>query len=367
MPKTHILVIEDDDDARMMYSIMLRSWGYEVTESTMGGEGIKAARRHKPDLILLDVMMPDMDGYEVCRQLREDTQFHRIPIIFLTALDAMDDRVKGYTLGGDDFITKGQTDYKELGARIEAALKRTRRIQPTQPQSKGDGTIVSFLSMRGGVGVTTIALNLANQAAAHSEQPIIVIDMAFPIGSIGLWSGIRGPRNTVELLSRQPPEITISLIENFSVQNVHGFFIIPGPPTLSDMGRIRLESVERMLHVLRQEGYFVVLDLGRATLPLLWKTPSHCDWVTIVTSAEATSRMLANIAIKSLPQHGVDQQSLLLVFNDATGRKPTDITIGLPRSPDVFVPYAKNFQELPEPSPLTQIWSLVSEPRKVQT
>ena len=70
MPKTHILVIEDDDDARMMYGIMLRSWGYEVSEATTGREGIQAAERQPPDLILLDIMMPDMDGYEVCRQLR---------------------------------------------------------------------------------------------------------------------------------------------------------------------------------------------------------------------------------------------------------------------------------------------------------
>ena len=128
------------------------------------------------------------------------------------------------------------------------------------------------------------------------------------------------------------------------------------------MGRIRLESVERMLHVLQQEGYFVIMDLGRATLPMLWQVPARCDWITVITSAEATSRMLANIAVQALPKFGIDQKSILLVFNDATGRKPTDITLGLPRSPDIFIPYTRNFQQLPEPSPLTQLWSLVSEP-----
>jgi hypothetical protein len=113
---------------------------------------------------------------------------------------------------------------------------------------------------------------------------------------------------------------------------------------------------------LKQEGYFVVLDLGRATFPLLWNVPALCDWTTIITSAEATARMLANITMKTLPKYDVDQQSILLVFNDATGRKPTDITIGLPRSPDIFIPYTKNFQQLPEPSPLAQFWSLVAQP-----
>lgn len=360
--KTHILIIEDDDDARMMYSIMLNSWGYQITEAPTGGEGIRQARAQRPDLILLDVMMPDMDGYRVCEELRSDPSFHTVPIIFLTALDATDDRIKGYTLGGDDFLTKGHTDYKELNARIEAALKRTRRIQPVQttPQIK-KGIIVGILSLRGGVGVTTVALNLAHQAAMRGTKPVIVVDLAFPIGSVGLWSGITGPRNSVQLLSRQPSEITVPLIENFSVQNVHGFHIIPGPTTLSDLGRIRIESVEHMLHVLHQEGYFVILDLGRGTLPLLWQIPSHCNWTSVVTSADATSRMLASAAINELPKQNVNQRSVLLIFNDATGRKPSDITLGLPRSPDIFIPYTKNFQELPEPSPLAQFWSLVSE------
>ncbi|HNT75656.1 MAG TPA: response regulator [Anaerolineae bacterium] len=362
MEKTHILVVEDDDDARMMYTIMLTSWGYEITEASLGGDGIKKARQRKPDLILLDVMMPDMDGYQVCQELRSDPQFHTVPIIFLTALDATDDRIKGYTLGGDDFLTKGQTDYKELGARIEAALQRTHRIQPSAVKSEKRGTIVGLLSLRGGVGVTTVALNLARQAAIQGAQHVIVVDLAFPVGSVGLWSGITGPRHSVELLSRQAAEIMLPLVENFSVQNVHGFHIIPGPATLTDLGRIRLESVERLLNVLREAGYFVILDLGRATLPLLWQTPAQCDWVAVVTSAEATARMLASVALNTLPKYGVNQQALLLIFNDATGRKPTDISLGLPRSPDVFIPYTKNIEQLPEPSPMAQFWTMVSEP-----
>jgi hypothetical protein len=131
-----------------------------------------------------------------------------------------------------------------------------------------------------------------------------------------------------------------------------------------DMGRIRLESVARMLRLLQEEGYFVILDLGRATLPLLWQIPSLCDWVAVVTSAEATSRALAGVALNALTKFDVDPRSLLLIFNDATAQKPADITIGLPRSPDVFVPYTKDFQALPEPSPLARFWSIVSKPEE---
>jgi CheY-like chemotaxis protein/MinD-like ATPase involved in chromosome partitioning or flagellar assembly len=356
-----ILVIEDDDDARMMYVIMLRSWGYDVIEATTGKEGVATAQNSPPDLILLDIMMPDLDGYEVCRQLREDQRFHTVPIVFLSALDAMDDRIKGYTLGGDDFITKGQIDYKELGVRLKAALSRTERLrEPLSDENLGSGRIMGFLSLRGGVGVSTLAMNFAQHISSTGKQRAILIDLSLPVGSISLWSGISGPRHTVSLLSRPPSEIDMHLIENFSLQNVNGSFFIPGPPTLTDVSGVRIEAVERLFNLLKKEGYFVIIDMGRGTLPLMWKVPALCDWLAVITTSDTTARSLANVTMDALAAEGVDTRSLLLVYNDVKNVKPSDISIGLPRRPDIFVPYAESFDAWPEPSPFTHLWSLVS-------
>ncbi len=366
MAKARILVIEDDDDARMMYAIMLRSWGYEILEATTGHEGVKVAQRQKPDLILLDVMMPDIDGYTVCNKLRADPQFRAVPILFLTALDDNDDRIRAFTTGGDDFLTKGRIDYKELGVRIQAALARTQRIQQVDAGDEKSGLVVGMLSLRGGVGVSTVALNLARQAAAHRESSVMLVDLAFPVGSMGLWSGIQGPRNVVTLLSNPPREITLSRIQSFATQNVHGFSIIFGPPNIADYGQIRMESVERFIHLLQEEGYIVVVDMGRGTLPLLWQVPALCDWLAIITSADSTSRALATMALETLPQQNVDPRALLLIFNDSTDAKPSNISIGLPRMPDVFIPHTDNFQQLPEPSPFNRLWTLMfRQQRKV--
>jgi CheY-like chemotaxis protein/MinD-like ATPase involved in chromosome partitioning or flagellar assembly len=360
MPKTRILVIEDDDDARMMYVIMLRSWGYEVIEATTGRDGISIAQNSIPDLLLLDIMMPDMDGYELCRQLRSDPRFHTVPIIFLSALDAMDDRIKGYTLGGDDFITKGQVDYKELGVRIKAALNRTERYrEPVTTEKLGAGRVMGFLSLRGGVGVSTLALYFAQYVSASAKQPAILIDLSLPVGSVSLWSGISGPRHTIALLSRPPSEIDIHLINNFSLQNVNGSYFIPGPPTLTDFSGVRIEAVERLFSVLKKEGYFVIIDMGRGTLPLMWKIPSLCDWLAIITTSDSTARSLANVTMDSLAGEGVDTRSLLLIYNDLKNAKPSDISLGLPRHPDIFVPFAESFDLLPEPSPFTHLWDIV--------
>ena len=359
MPNIRILVIEDDDDARLMYSIMLRSWGYEIIEAPTGAEGIRVARQEKPDLILLDIMMPDLDGYEVCKQLRSDPHFRTVPILFLSALDAPDDRIKGYTIGGDDFINKGKVEYQELGARIKAALDRLQRLR-LEMRGKQPGTSLGLFSLRGGVGVSTLALNLARYAAAWIDTPTVLLDLAFPIGSIGLWSGVEGSRHITELLSRSAADINLSLIQSFSLQNVHGFWFIPGPSGITDLSGIRTEAVERLLNVLNKEGYFVIMDLGKGTLPLSWQIQAHCDWIGVVTSAETTSRTLAHLALNALSKDQATQRASLLIFNDVSNAKPVDASFGLPRRPDVFIPYAPDFQDLPEPSPLAQLLSIVT-------
>ena len=360
MPNIRILVIEDDDDARLMYSIMLRSWGYEIIEAPTGAEGVQIAREQKPDLILLDIMMPDIDGYEVCKQLRSDPHFRTVPILFLSALDAPDDRIKGYTIGGDDFINKGKVEYQELGARIKAALSRLQRLRSETRDQQQPGTSLGLLSLRGGVGVSTLALNLARHAAAWVDSPTILLDLAFPIGSIGLWSGFEGSRHIAELLSRSAADINLPLVQSFSLQNVHGFWFIPGPSGIADLSGIRTEAVERLLSVLSKEGYLVIMDLGRGTLPLSWQIQTHCDWVGVVTSAETTSRTLANLTLNTLSRDRETQRASLLIFNDLTNAKPVDISFGLSRRPDVFVPYAPDFQDLPEPSPLAQLLSIIT-------
>lgn len=359
MSNTRILVIEDDTDARMMYKIMLRSWGYDVHEANSGSEGIKIALREKPDLILLDIMMPDMDGYAVCQQLRSNPGFHQVPILFLTALDSMDDRIKGYTIGGDDFLTKSEVEYKEMGVRIKAALERAERMSRAG-EAASPGTIVGMISLRGGVGVTTLAVHLARYATSATDRPVILIDLAFPVGSISLWSGITGPRHSVTLLSRSPADINLNLIRDYCQQNVYGAYFIPGPSSLTDLGNMRMQAIERVLEVLREAGYVVILDLGRGTLPLIWRTLPKCDWITTITSADATSRALARLLMDALPGHDINPRSVILAYNDLTDQKPADIALGLPRTPDVFIPFAENFDTLSTPSPFARLWGIIA-------
>lgn len=120
-----ILFIDDDDSTVWLVSTLLKHNGFEVFEATSAEEGLKLAHLNHPDLVLLDIMMPTMDGWEACRRLREMSE---APIIFLTAKSSINDVVHGLDLGADDYVVK-PFDNKELIARVRAHLRRV----PSQP------------------------------------------------------------------------------------------------------------------------------------------------------------------------------------------------------------------------------------------
>lgn len=116
-----ILVIDDEEPTVQLISILLERRGYEVTRALRAEDGLRKAYRTHPDLVLLDIMMPDMDGWEVCRRLRELSD---VPIVFLTARSEIRDVVKGLEMGADDYIVKPY-DNDELVARVRAHLRRS--------------------------------------------------------------------------------------------------------------------------------------------------------------------------------------------------------------------------------------------------
>jgi two-component system OmpR family response regulator len=122
-----LLVVDDEENIRFLLDVALRHLGFEVELATTGREAIDKVASTKPDLVVLDVMLPDLDGFEVCRRLRAEGS--RTPVLFLTARDATEDKVRGLTIGGDDYVEK-PFSLEELVARVQAVLRRAGLAQP---------------------------------------------------------------------------------------------------------------------------------------------------------------------------------------------------------------------------------------------
>jgi len=119
-----ILVVDDDDNIRYLLTTAVRHAGFAVAEAATGRDALEQVAEWHPDLVLLDVMLPDLDGFDVCKRLRADR--YDVPVIFLTARDAVDDRIRGLTLGGDDYVTK-PFSLEEVVTRVRTILRRIGR------------------------------------------------------------------------------------------------------------------------------------------------------------------------------------------------------------------------------------------------
>src|SRR3954463_4760717 len=138
-PEARLLVVDDEPSIRELLPASLRFAGFEVFPAADGAEALKLAEQHRPDLVVLDIMLPDLDGFTVTRKLRE--RGRDVPVLFLTARDDTDDKVTGLTVGGDDYVTK-PFSLEEVVARIRAVLRRTGGANGEDSGRAGFGDLV---------------------------------------------------------------------------------------------------------------------------------------------------------------------------------------------------------------------------------
>ncbi len=139
-----ILIVEDEEDVAEMIRYNLEKESYRTVVAYSGAEALKAAEAHAPDLVLLDILLPDLSGWEVCRILRDSTENHSIPIVMLTALSSEEARIKGLTLGADDFVTK-PFSIKELLLRIRNMIDRQHALRRVLKKEKEKDLSLKYL------------------------------------------------------------------------------------------------------------------------------------------------------------------------------------------------------------------------------
>src|SRR5512142_622371 len=171
-----VLIIDDDVDTLRLVGLMLQRQGYEIVAATNGEQGLEKAFEARPDVILLDVMMTDMDGYEVARRLRKNPVSSTTPILLFTAKTQLDDKVAGFEAGADDYLTK-PTHPAELQAHIHALLARSQPKKADEveaPVRERHARVIGVLAARGGLGTSTVACNLAGALYARAHAEVIL-------------------------------------------------------------------------------------------------------------------------------------------------------------------------------------------------
>src|SRR5574341_2591478 len=207
-----ILIVDDDLDTLKLVGLILQRHGYEIIAANGGLPALQKAAAERPDIILLDLMMPDLDGYEVTRRMRGDPGLAHIPIIMFTAKTLVDDKVAGFEAGADDYLTK-PTHPAELASRVKSILARNAPQTPQKrPEAVNRGMAVGVIGAKGGVGTTTLALNIPAALLLAGENPIVA-DLRLGSGSMGLMLGLGQSYGMANVLGKPATEIRPQTIE----------------------------------------------------------------------------------------------------------------------------------------------------------
>ncbi|HUN10146.1 MAG TPA: response regulator [Aggregatilineales bacterium] len=309
-----ILIVDDDIDSLKLIGLMLQRQGYEVIAASAGNQALAKATSENPSLIILDVMMPDMDGYEVCRRLRANPDTKAIPIIMFTAKTLVDDKVAGFEAGADDYLTK-PTHPAELASRVKNILARSGAAIPNGPR-RGDapkGISIGVIGAKGGVGTTTLALNLA-AAFVLAGQNSIVADFRLGAGNLGHMLGFPNNTGMANVLSKPTADIRPPTIDTDLINHQTGLRALAcSTRTKEALLNYPIDSAVGIIRALRMMGRPVIFDLGPGLNANSSRLQREMDFVILVVEPNPVALSMAREMLPDLDASGNNRTHIVVV------------------------------------------------------
>ena len=336
-----ILAIDDDLFHLNLVTQILEKQGFEIKTARDGTEGLELMEETEFDLIISDVMMPNMDGYALCRQIRGNPKTSQTPIILLTALDTVEEKIRGFEAGADDHVPKPY-DAQELLARVQVQLRRVDQIPVEAPVGR-NGKVLAVYSMRGGVGVTTLATNLAAGIAQLWDKPTVLVDLVLVGGQSALAMNLP-LRNTWASLGEIPiGEIDAQLMQMLLLPHESRVRVLAAPYSPEQGELITAEKVAHVLDLLKSQFEYVVFDLphdfSETTLAGLDATD---DLLALLSPDLASVRSMV-LTLDTLYSLNFSPEKIHLVLNwtfERHGLAREDINTALKKNIEIIIPFA---------------------------
>lgn len=310
-----ILIVDDDTDTLRLVGMMLESEGFEIIAAKNGQRAIELARNEGPDLIILDIMMPDLDGFAVTGQLRREISTRSIPILIFTAKIGDDDKTLGLELGADGYITK-PISTRELLSHVNLMLSSSGEPEQTIPSQKSEG-MLAVLATKGGMGVSTVAINLGIAIFKQTDRAVVISDFRPGQGSIALELDYDQSVSFNHLLELPSEDLTPQMIEDALVDHTSGVrFLLSSPQLRDEKNSSKIDNFEIIARYLPQLSDVTVLDLGPGITMLNQRVLPYCSEVVIIVEPIPQSISQSKSLIDELSQLGISPDKIkLAVFN----------------------------------------------------
>ena len=311
-----ILVVDDDPNIQRLLSYTLKQEGYEVSIAADGAEGVKRWSAEHPDLMLLDVMLPKLDGYQVASKIRaEEGPNEHVPIIILTAEADIEQKVRGLRAGADDYQIK-PFHPAELLARIKSLLARfaPRDALVGRPPL---GRVLAFYGAKGGVGTTTICINTA--IALHREigrSKVALVDGNLQFGDHRVFLDLGLDRKSiVDVVTAT--SIDAEIIRSVLVKHDSGVDLLLAPPSpeTAELVNAQQHHMAQIVEHLRSLYDYVVIDIDKRLDENNLDVITAADILFVVMTADLSCLKNVRLVLETMTQLGVEKDKVQLVLN----------------------------------------------------
>ena len=339
-----VKILVADDDAMLQRLIMntLKLEQYEVVIASDGQQALELARSEKPDLIILDVMMPIKNGFEVCADLRKIPETAALPVIILSGLGQVQEKIAGLKAGADEYVTK-PIDPRELLTRVEMLLLRNRVLR--ESSAKRAGRITCVIGAKGGVGTTTLAVNLAAFLSTQ-ERTTIIVELRPDFGTVSVQLKLAPAQNLSNIRDLEPAALTDQLVERLLAETGYGGRALCGPQRVAEFGDINAKLAGALLARLVVLADDIIVDLPSTVGDLIEAAVRSAGNILValepdiagVASAEKRIKQLKEYE-KALRLHPVvvnRQGAMLLSMREIEARLDHSLSGILPPATDVM-------------------------------
>ncbi len=344
MTGERILFVDDEEQIRKLISTYLGRQGYAVVIATDGYEALKAIRADAPDLVITDVMMPNMNGFELTRRLRADHRTARIPILMLSARKEADDVLTGYSEGADEYVAK-PIEMSVLAAKVDVLLKRVKAT--AGEMMKRRGRVLVFAHGKGGAGTTTLAVNAAVALAETKLYRVAVLDLNLEFGNAHVYLDLKPNKTLVDLAHIDPSQLDDSTFAPLLTQDRSGVQLVVGANSPEEAELITVPLVQHSLDRLRAGMDYVIVDTPPTFAQHVLAALDASDGIIIVAEPHIASLEAAKDWLEVLDKLSYPRERSLLVLNRTTqsGLETDQVARFFNRRPEVVVPFTPMFDE----------------------
>jgi pilus assembly protein CpaE len=312
-----VLLIDDEQFYFKLIRKTLKEAEYELEYAKTGSEGLSKIPTFEPDMMIVDLKLPEMDGFQILERLRRDPKYSHIPVIVITAQDVLSEKLKAFELGADDYLVK-PFQPEELVARMGILARRSKATQMVQQQtgSKSTGSVITVHSLRGGVGCSSLVVNLGLAFYKLWGKQTLLIDGVLTAGQVSLMLDGKPGATWENLVGIDAEGLDDVVINELMVQHKSGVRYIASPRYPIAADTFTTDTLHLLMEKLRGNNEFVLIDTSHDFSDMTIQMLSMSSTILLVMAPEMASLRTALSALEIYDRLAIPMDKVKIVLNN---------------------------------------------------